>query len=323
MSACQICANTHGNTLHEAREMMFGLRERFTYLECGACGCVQLLAPPADPSKYYPPNYYSFRPPSRWRRFLRDQWAAYAHDGRNPIGRVVSALFMEHFPMQAIRRAALPRSARLLDVGCGAGDFVLDLWHLGYRKASGLDPYIPADITHACGARIWKRAIEAAPEAPYDAITLIHSFEHMAEPARVLATLHTLLAPDGVALISIPIAGTYGWRHYRTNWVGLDAPRHLFLHTADSLAQLASRTGFRIEGMHPEATAGLFWASEQYAMDIPLLDARSHAVNRMKSPFSWRQLREFDRRARALNRDRDADAATFTLRRIDAPPARA
>ena len=40
--------------------MMFGHRDRFTAGECGRCGCVQLLDPPADLGRYYGPGYYSF-----------------------------------------------------------------------------------------------------------------------------------------------------------------------------------------------------------------------------------------------------------------------
>jgi len=46
----------------------FGLRDEFRYLECGACRCVQLVDVPADLSKYYPPNYYSFASSGRLRQ---------------------------------------------------------------------------------------------------------------------------------------------------------------------------------------------------------------------------------------------------------------
>jgi hypothetical protein len=58
---CSICGNTGGNKTHSVREMMFGMRDVFQYLECGACGCLQLLNIPKDMGKYYPEQYYSFR----------------------------------------------------------------------------------------------------------------------------------------------------------------------------------------------------------------------------------------------------------------------
>src|SRR4051812_19942848 len=57
---CSVCGNAYGNSVHTTREMMFGTRERFDYLECADCGSLELLNVPNDLSPYYPPNYYSF-----------------------------------------------------------------------------------------------------------------------------------------------------------------------------------------------------------------------------------------------------------------------
>ena len=56
---CRICDNAAGNTRHTAREMMFGTREPFEYVECTRCGCVQIAAVPPDLGRHYPPDYYS------------------------------------------------------------------------------------------------------------------------------------------------------------------------------------------------------------------------------------------------------------------------
>jgi len=46
LTACRICGNSVGNKTHAAREMMFGMRDVFHYLECASCGCVQLVDTP-------------------------------------------------------------------------------------------------------------------------------------------------------------------------------------------------------------------------------------------------------------------------------------
>ena len=56
--SCRICGNSENNRKHIAREMMFGTRERFEYLECARCGTVQLIDVP-DLSRYYPEDYYA------------------------------------------------------------------------------------------------------------------------------------------------------------------------------------------------------------------------------------------------------------------------
>ena len=59
---CSICRAAHG-TLYHVREMMFGMRDPFTYAQCGNCGCLQLIDVPADLGRYYPDGYYSFNNP--------------------------------------------------------------------------------------------------------------------------------------------------------------------------------------------------------------------------------------------------------------------
>lgn len=57
--ACLICQNTEHNRIIKTREMMFGQREEFSYLECQSCGTIQLLSVPRELGAYYPPEYLS------------------------------------------------------------------------------------------------------------------------------------------------------------------------------------------------------------------------------------------------------------------------
>ena len=57
--ACRICGNSSSNRPHTAREMMFGTRIPYDYVECGECGTLKIVEAP-DPSQQYPADYYSF-----------------------------------------------------------------------------------------------------------------------------------------------------------------------------------------------------------------------------------------------------------------------
>ena len=56
---CRGCGNASGNAEHTAREMMFGTRDEFVYVECAKCGTLQIKEIP-ELAKYYPENYLSF-----------------------------------------------------------------------------------------------------------------------------------------------------------------------------------------------------------------------------------------------------------------------
>src|SRR5439155_15830776 len=101
MAVCKICNNEKNNRLHKAREMAFGLRDEFTYLECRQCGCVQLLEVPADMGKYYEQSYYSLQPHGKLKTFVRRQWSAHAFGRKNLVGWLFSELFFAHRSMLA------------------------------------------------------------------------------------------------------------------------------------------------------------------------------------------------------------------------------
>ncbi len=67
---CRICGNGDGNRTFEAREMMFGTREAFGYLECARCGGTrQVLATITDPAVSHTIltylDIYPFEPPPK------------------------------------------------------------------------------------------------------------------------------------------------------------------------------------------------------------------------------------------------------------------
>src|ERR1700712_3894904 len=86
---CKICNNDKGNKLYSVKEMQLGLRETFTYMECGNCGCMQLMDIPENLGKYYPnENYYSFNLGLDVRKkpdLLRKIKSSYLLYGKNPL----------------------------------------------------------------------------------------------------------------------------------------------------------------------------------------------------------------------------------------------
>lgn len=118
-----------------------------------------------------------------------------------------------------------------------------------------------------------------------------------------------------VGTTRIPIASSFAWRHYRTNWFALDAPRHFYLHTEESLSLLAERTGFTLIDTYHDATSQTIWASEQYMQDIPSLDTRSFRFGLEQSIFTQDEIDAFTRKTQELNNSHDGDQACFILKK--------
>ncbi|MDW8309867.1 MAG: class I SAM-dependent methyltransferase [Verrucomicrobiales bacterium] len=305
---------------------MFGFRDTFDYVECEHCGCIQICEVPSDLARYYPPGYGAHEPrpftdtharQPAWKRWLKERLTEHALGRRNPLGALLALRFRPGLPYWVARRSlSLRLDSPILEVGAGAGDKLLELRRCGFRRLLGVDPFIAGPIEYEGGVRILRGDLDAV-DGSFDFIMLHHAFEHMPEPRASLRALRARLRPGGWVLIRIPVAGSHAWKRYGSNWVQLDAPRHLFLHTPRSLELLAAEAGLRIAEVFYDSRAFQFWGSEQYRRDIPLHDPRSPFRNpEGQTLFSREQMAAWAREAEALNARGEGDQACFYLRAV-------
>lgn len=312
---CAICLNGDGNQVHHAREMMCGLRTPFQYLECSVCGCLQLMDPPVDLAPFYPDEYYSFKPRTStlgWGSGIMD--AVKKVRGEACLGRpsLLGDYLKAKFPrpeLDAISRTAVDRHSRILDVGCGSGKLLLELRELGFMMLTGVDLFCPA-TTSPDGIDLRKGRVEDLLGTSWDLIMFHHSFEHIPNPVETLTVVRHLLAEKGECLIRIPVVG-WAWQHYGVNWAQLDAPRHFFLHSEESMRRVANDAGLTIVNVEYDSTEYQFWGSELNAQDISLASIGSKSWEEM---FNRKQAQDFREKARELNRQGRGDQAIFYLR---------
>ena len=135
---------------------------------------------------------------------------------------------------------------RLLDIGCGNGDFLVSAQEAGW-DISGLEPDPKAAaVAQQSGLDVTLGTADVFADASncFDAITLSHVIEHVHEPGQLLQTVHRLLKPGGVVYIDTPNIDSHGAKFFGKNWRGLEAPRHLVLFNPASLTALLSASGF-------------------------------------------------------------------------------
>ena len=311
---CKVCNNTINNKFYEAKEMMFGLREKFDYFQCSNCDCLQILAFPQDMSKYYPSNYYSFSTVisnSPIKKFIINQRNKFAIFNKGLLGK----LLYNYYPNETYKllsATVIDKSNKVLDMGCGDGRFISALKDIGFDNVLGADPFIDKDIQHDNGLKIVKKSIHEM-DGKWDFIMFHHSFEHIPDPTETLGSVAKLLTDSGTCLIRIPTVSSYAWEHYRENWVQFDAPRHFFLHSVKSMELLAAKANLKIEKIIYDSTEFQFWGSEQYLKDVPLFDNKSYAVNPKASIFSDVEIGVFKKRSVELNAANQGDAAAFFI----------
>lgn len=311
MYSCKLCNNSQNNTLYVAKEMMFGIRDEFEYIECSACGCLQIVHIPDNLSDYYPQDYYSFSLPkkdSKLKRFLKHQRGKYTIDKSGFLGRFLVKRWGESQPAIWISQLKLSYDAKILDIGSGAGDNLKELHNLGFTHLTGIDPFISEEISYTDTFKIQKKELLEVI-GMYDFIIMNHVLEHLPNQFKTLSKIHSLLKKDAYCMIRIPITGTYAWNTYKTNWVQLDAPRHLFLHTLKSFKLLMDKTGFKIDDTIFDSTEFQFESSERYLQDIPL--------KRTQQTFSIsiEKKEKHKKFAQKLNQTQNGDQACFYIRK--------
>lgn len=246
----------------------------FPYFECSRCGCLQIREIPENLARFYPDHYYSHARPDQetWYRRLKNRLErrrnVFGLLGKGVVGRMLQAMLPEMSLPKLARVRPLPET-RILDVGSGTGRPLFFLAEQGFRHVTGIDPFIQGDIQGPNGLRILKKDLSDLL-GTWDVIMFNHSLEHMPDNLAPLVKARELLSDGGWCIVSIPTVDSHAWRRYGIHWIGLDAPRHLYLHSRASFKLLAERAGFRIRETLWDSNTGQFWASENFRRGLTL-----------------------------------------------------
>jgi len=309
---CRICGCSGEFEIRRAREMFYGTREAFDYFQCPGCGCLQIAEIPDDIGRFYPDNYYSKNvdytemvKQKRVRGFIGSL-------RRYLVNPEKSKPRLKDQDLSVITWLGMKQDDRILDVGCGTGRLPYIMKEAGFCNVAGADPFIDSELEYDNGLRIYKKSIEQmTDELKWDFIMFHHSFEHVAQPLEALQCAKALLSERGKLVIRIPVVG-YAWEKYGVDWYQLDAPRHLYLHSKESMKLVAEKAGLVIDAIKYDSTASQFLISENYQKGIPL-------VQQVPAPGGIRHIREklkkrkYKRLSKRLNRSMNGDQAAFVL----------
>ncbi|UPG95680.1 class I SAM-dependent methyltransferase [Luteibacter aegosomatissinici] len=178
--------------------------------------------------------------------------------------------FLRHLPS---------RHGLLLDVGSGNGEFLRRATRAGW-DAYGVEPdATAANVSRTAGCDVVTSSFEAyRTSRSFDAMTLSHVIEHVADPLSALRHAHGMLAPDGMLWIATPNAKAPGRRWYGRDWRGLEVPRHTIVFTAKALCTVLHEAGF-VDIRFLRRGRGA-----RYILDQSKLTARRRGVSRIGLP---------------------------------------
>ena len=195
---------------------------------------------------------------SNVRAFLDQEftvWRCQRCKGLNTLEKFDFAAYYANYPMQAqkldfpsklfffqrlrrLKKAGLQKNHRILDYGCGNGNFVRYLKMKGFHNACGYDPY---------------SAVYSDPkviENKFDFITSQDVIEHTESPKDYFNTLANLVQPGGVLAIGTPNASKVDLFSSLDQVGRLHQPYHCHILTDEILAKLFENAGFQITTKH-------------------------------------------------------------------------
>ena len=259
---CDLCGESQASLVTHTTDHEHGVDGVFNVVRCDGCGLHYLNPRPAPEAigQCYPGDYYAYSGgraqsggpgmKTRVKRLIR------ANRSLSAVARMIKPL--RHLATDIAIADDLPgwiKPGKVLDVGCGVGAFLDAMRENGWATA-GIEP----DEVAAGRARekdhqiVCQSATDPLDEAfagdSFDLILMSHSLEHVHSPTQALANLRPLLKPEtGRLIIEVP-----NLESLLTYWFGelslaFDTPRHLYMFSPDTLAQVLQKTGFDVLSM--------------------------------------------------------------------------
>ena len=155
--------------------------------------------------------------------------------------------------------------AKVLDYGCGTGDFLNFLSKKKYKTAGIETNFHARSQCKEKGLNVVS-SWEKLPNNKYDLITLWHVLEHVPDLEQCLRSIQTQLKKKGALLIAVPNLNSFDAQYYEKHWAAFDVPRHLWHFSKDGMKKLVKPFGFELVRTHPLMLDALYigYISEQH-----------------------------------------------------------
>jgi len=270
ISECPVC---NGTRLH----YLFSVKGYRT-VRCDDCGLVMLNPQPsdADLARIYGADYFLLGSGQVDEEHVTELKKATADRYLDLIGRYRG-----------------PGLGRLLEIGCGTGEF------LERAMACGFDVTGIEYSAHACEkarkrldgrGRVICGEIDALADESegYDVCALSDVIEHVRNPRLFLQHVHRLLKPGGVIFIVAPSLDSWSARFLKSRWMEFK-PEHLFYFNAATLQTLLFHSGFKKMTHRPcVKTLSIDYIARHFDRYPVRGFSRGVALLRRLLPPSWR-----------------------------------
>ncbi|HJM16241.1 MAG TPA: class I SAM-dependent methyltransferase [Flavobacteriales bacterium] len=229
---CPVCNKSNFSKHLESKDFSVS-KESFVVVSCDTCDFHFTNPRPSDENlgKYYISDHYISHNNTR-RTLFEKIYQLVRRIAINGKFRLISTFF---------------RSGRILDVGCGTGDFLNKCKSKNW-ETKGVEP---SEIARNQAINNHKLDVEESTdlskiEGEFDIITMWHVLEHVPSLNETLVQFNQLLSKKGKIIIAVPNLESYDAKYYKEYWAAYDLPIHLYHFSKKSICTLFEKHGFSL-----------------------------------------------------------------------------
>ena len=265
---CPLCGCDRWNLACSSRDWILESSIRPQIVRCSACGMAYVNPRPsvAEIGRYYPASYGPYqqrksksrRHGIRWT-MLRWAWGAPSVKPSSLACFAMRLLALVRSPESLGFGVPYQGQGRLLDFGCGSGDFLRRMADLGWT-VTGVD--FSQDAVNTVRAAGIEAYIGTLPnpnlgDRRFDVITMRMSLEHVHNPLETIRAACELLEPGGKLVIITPNFDAWDRTHFGEAWYALDLSRHLMHFEPATMRDLLQRAGLQVASIQTSGDDGI------------------------------------------------------------------
>lgn len=143
-----------------------------------------------------------------------------------------------------------PAKGKLLDIGAGTGDFLLQAKQAGW-DTTGIEPNAKAKNSAESKGVTFINDTSTVGNNTFDAVTMWHVLEHVPNVQKQITELNRIVKPNGIIIIAVPNFNSYDAKYYGKHWAAYDVPRHLWHFSKTAIKNLFESQGMKLVKILP------------------------------------------------------------------------
>jgi SAM-dependent methyltransferase len=229
---CHLCGSKDLINLHtNAIDRHYRIAGDYTISKCSSCTLVFLNPMPDDSIlvHLYPEDFYAYQDFEQKPSWLKQ---------------LILKILLPSFET---RDPTFSKPGKVLDIGCGSGEFLAKMRDLGW-ETNGVEVSSAAAKlgNERFGLDIFTGSLleSSFPDNYFDYIRSNHSLEHIYNPNQTIAEIHRILKPGGKVHIGVPNINSFNAKMFGEYWWYLGAPVHTFNYSVKTLTEMLKKHGF-------------------------------------------------------------------------------